>query len=233
MPLSPVVRAPLSLTIAQQLREAILDGTLAPHEELPTEAEMTRTFGVSRPTVREALRVLQSQGLVTGADTVSTARPRVSPDRTSGTAALALSTAMRLGAVPLDDLVALRVVLEAEAMREVRTVPPESRECLAVMADAAAATDVEAFHVADVEFHVRLSYAGGNRAIGLVIEVLRESIAGYLLTALQRLPEPAPVLARLCAEHEAIVAALDDGQPELAAERVVAHVRGFYGEGRA
>lgn len=52
------------LQIAEQLRDLILQGSLLPGEQLPSEAQMSANFGVSRNTTREALRVLSSQGLI-------------------------------------------------------------------------------------------------------------------------------------------------------------------------
>lgn len=226
--LAPVARLPLSLEIASRLREAILAGDLPAGEELPTESELASTFGVGRSTVREALRVLQSQGLVTGAESVSTTRPRVTHDRLASTAASALTTALRVSAVSLPDLVALRVLLERDAVQSVTDVPTSARAGLELMRTAAAAGDIEAFHLADVDFHVSLAYAGGNAAIGLVVEVMRGTIAGYLRSALSERGDPVRVLGHLCDEHEAIVAALDSGHQRRAADLVVAHIRGFY-----
>ena len=50
--------------VADQLRELIMSGELAPGERLPNEALLAREFGVSRATVREALRVLAAQNLL-------------------------------------------------------------------------------------------------------------------------------------------------------------------------
>ncbi|MGA9925356.1 MAG: GntR family transcriptional regulator, partial [Isosphaeraceae bacterium] len=50
--------------VLAQLQRKILKGELAPGDRLPSEREMMETFGVSRPTVREALRVAESLGLV-------------------------------------------------------------------------------------------------------------------------------------------------------------------------
>ncbi|MFD0852721.1 GntR family transcriptional regulator, partial [Actinomadura adrarensis] len=60
--LKPVKSAPQQ--ISEAIRQSILDGSLAPGAELPTEAEMAATFNVSRPTLREALRELHSGGLL-------------------------------------------------------------------------------------------------------------------------------------------------------------------------
>ena len=49
--------------VADQLRDRILDGSLSTDDRLPTEVELSEIFGVSRSTVREALRLLASRGL--------------------------------------------------------------------------------------------------------------------------------------------------------------------------
>jgi DNA-binding FadR family transcriptional regulator len=59
------VRIPKSAeVIASQLRRRIADGRLRPGESLPPETQLAEDFGVSRPTLREALRVLEAQGLL-------------------------------------------------------------------------------------------------------------------------------------------------------------------------
>ncbi len=50
--------------VLAQLQRKILQGELTPGDRLPSEREMMDTFGVSRPTIREALRVAESLGLV-------------------------------------------------------------------------------------------------------------------------------------------------------------------------
>jgi DNA-binding FadR family transcriptional regulator len=49
---------------ADHLRKEILEGRLKPGQNLPSEVELMRTFGISRPTLREAIRILESAGLV-------------------------------------------------------------------------------------------------------------------------------------------------------------------------
>ena len=67
----PVVafRAParrrLHEDVAEQLRDAILDGRFAAGRKLPPERELAQEFGVNRTSVREALKVLEGLGLVT------------------------------------------------------------------------------------------------------------------------------------------------------------------------
>src|SRR5260221_13109827 len=56
--------APLYTQIKDTLRARVLDGTYKPHQQMPSESEMTQIFGVSRITVRQALGDLQKEGLI-------------------------------------------------------------------------------------------------------------------------------------------------------------------------
>ncbi len=64
MPFTPVQPKKISSQIADQIRESILAGEYAPGERLPPERELISAFGVSRPSVREALNLLAAMGLV-------------------------------------------------------------------------------------------------------------------------------------------------------------------------
>ena len=63
-PLSSRSPQPLYVQIKDQLRQRILEGDFKPHERLPSENELMKAFGVSRITIRQALRDLHSEGLV-------------------------------------------------------------------------------------------------------------------------------------------------------------------------
>lgn len=224
---SPVRRTPLSLVVSRRIRDAIVSGELSVGSQLPTELELTTQFSVSRSTVREAVRILQAQGLLSGGDTVSTSRPRVSGDLAGSIAGEALENALRLGNVPLPDLVELRLLLEGAAA--VTADPAElgaARASLEVMRQPG--IDVVAFHDADIRFHISLAGAGGNSAFPLVMGALRDAIAGHLRGALEILDDPRPMLEQLAAEHAAILDALDSGDGNRARVLVHAHIWGFY-----
>ena len=61
---TPVSVARASAAIADQIRQSILDGKLEEGDRLPPERELATQFGVSRVTVRDALRILEAAGLV-------------------------------------------------------------------------------------------------------------------------------------------------------------------------
>jgi GntR family transcriptional repressor for pyruvate dehydrogenase complex len=228
----PVTRVPLSLLVSRQIRDAIVAGDLPVGSELPSEGRLGERFGVSRSTIREALRIVQALGLLSGGDTVSTARPRVSVDHTVARASEAIENVLRLGRVPLGDLVELRLAIEGAALGRpaVETARlGEARAALAVMQRPD--VDVATFHDADVRFHLSLAGVSGNGAFPLVMSAVRDAIAGHLLDALQALDDPRPTLERLAGEHDAILAAVESGDCERATRLVRDHVWAFYAEG--
>jgi DNA-binding FadR family transcriptional regulator len=233
MAFNEVVRSPVYLQVAEQLREAILSGELSPGEALPAERELSETFGASRASVREALRVLQAQGLITGG---GAPMPAVVSEESTGPARDALIALLRLNRVELDDLVELRCVLESAALKRAALDPDparlvEARQALEDMR--VPGVSVESFDEADVRFHVALARASGNEATHLVMAALRDAVARHLLAALRAQPNPRRLLRRLTTEHEAILEAVEAGDGDHAASLVDAHIRRFYKAYRA
>jgi DNA-binding FadR family transcriptional regulator len=223
-----VIRSPVYLQVANQLRAAIFAGELEAGDRLPTERDLSLAFGASRASVREALRVLEAQGLITTSG--APARAVVATELASH-AREALVTLMKLGQVGLEDLVELRCVLESAALRRAasqadRDALSQAREALSRMRSAA--LDIQTFDEADLHFHIALVKASGNHAMHLVMLALREAAVRYLMAALERQRDPARVIRRLIGEHEQILAAAEDGDGERAAELVESHIRRFY-----
>src|SRR4051794_32094779 len=105
-------RRPVYEQVAQQLREQILSGELAPGSALPPERELCERFGVGRTTVREALRALQTKGLAVADGPTSPLRVVAADALTTEPLRDTLTHLLRLGRVPMDDLVGLRRALE-------------------------------------------------------------------------------------------------------------------------
>ena len=224
-------RRPVYQQVAAQLRAAILDGELAPGHELPSERELCLRFGVGRTSVREALRALQAQGLVVAAGPTAPLRVTAVDVLSEGPVGEAFTALLRLGGVPLGDLIELRRALEGAALAATaarRPRPDLSAATAALAAMDAAGTDVDAFEVADVQFHLALVEASGNSALRLVMLAVRSSISEHLRTALHRLPDVADELDRLRAEHAGILAAVREGRADDAARAVGDHIRALY-----
>lgn len=222
-------RRPVYEQVADALREAILSGELAPGSALPPERELCERFGVGRTTVREALRALQTKGLAVATGPTSPLRV-VAPDAlTTDPLRDTLVHLLRLGRVPLDDLIGLRIALEGAgaelaATRDPRPDLTAARDQIAFMR--AAGTDLEAFEMADLRFHLEIVRASGNQALTIMMLAVRDTVSKALLSHLEALTRPRPVLAELIAQHEAILQAVIDGDGEAARRLSGEHLQG-------
>lgn len=189
--------------IAQQVVEAILAQKLAPGERLG-EQELAELFGVSRTLVREALMQLQARGFVE----VRTRKgwyvvePSVEEAHDAFSARRIIETGI------------LR-----DAGRPLQSVVRKLRQHIAQEEQAIEGADAatRAFLLAD--FHVCLAECLGQR---LLCDVLRDLTARTTLAA--SLYQSKHDAGQSCAEHAAIVAALEKGQMDQARDQMLAHI---------
>ena len=231
----PVARVRTYELVLQRIEAQIVSGELRAGERLPPERELAEMLGVSRPAVREALRVLEAQGVV---------RSQVGNGPASGTTIDrvprdALSRLLRLhvalGSFPLEDVVETRVTLERSiAVLACRNAKPAdlARMRAALVAMDVSEVDLETFNRCDTEFHVSLADAGANRLMSDMTRAIRESVRMPILAAMTALPETgkrgwARVLDGLRADHHAIFTAVEAGRAEQAADLLESHIRGF------
>lgn len=165
--------------IADELRMLIASGELSEGETLGREPELVERFGVSRPSLREALRILEAEGLITvvrglhGRVIVHEPNERM----TARTAALLLHSRN----VSLADVFEARSQLEPLAaraiasMRSRRAIVAELRAL--IDEEEAAIRDPETFGAANARFHLRLVALAGNQTLSIVAEMLNEVVA--------------------------------------------------------
>ena len=163
--------------IADELRALIVAGELEEGESLGREPDLVERFGVSRPSLREALRILEAEGLITVVRGVLGGVVAHRPDErmTARTAALVLQA---------------RSMIEPAAVRVLATSPSKKAvDELSALVDAQRAVidDPEAFGRANARFHERLVELSGNQTIGIVAEMLNEIIA-RAVTAVSQSP---------------------------------------------
>lgn len=205
-------------------------GRWAVGERLPGERALAEELGVSRPSVREALRVLEAMGIV---------RTAVGSGPDSGATvvdhpAAGLGAAVRLhlasGALPVHDVVELRVLLETWAVSTAaRRVPAPSFDDAELLLDRmdAAEVSVETFLELDTAFHVALAAASGNVLVEAVMLGLRGAIGAYVTDGAQRLTDWPATAERLRAEHREVLRAVRDRASAEAGAAVAAHIEGF------
>lgn len=177
----PVNRSSLSSQIADQLQEAILDGTLKADDRLPTEEELSKRYQVSRPTIREALKRLAAKNLVrskrgpTGGTFVT--KPSVAQLSDSLTSAATMLVSLK--EVDLDEINAARLELETTCCRLAAEERTEAQ--LAALADELERQKndlitAEDFCASDVRFHRIIADASGNRMLSFVMYAVIEAL---------------------------------------------------------
>ena len=123
---APVQRVPTYELVLRRIEEQLINRTLRPGDRLPPEREFAAALGASRPAVREALRVLQAQGVLrsavgTGADSGTIVTPAP-----SGALTRLLRVHLAVASFPLSDVVEARVMLERfSALGAVKAITPE------------------------------------------------------------------------------------------------------------
>lgn len=165
--------------IADELRSLIVDGQLTEGESLGHEPDLVERFGVSRPSLREALRILEAEGLISVIRGVHGGVIVHQPDErmTARTAALVLQSRQ----VPLADVFEARSTLEPAAAREVARSTRRrsaSQELIRLIdAQEACIDDPDLFAEANATFHERLVALAGNQTLSIVAEMLNEIVS--------------------------------------------------------
>jgi DNA-binding FadR family transcriptional regulator len=229
-----MVQAPrLADQVADRIRELIIDGTLDDGERLPPLEALVEQFGVSIPSIREAVRLLESEGLISvqrgsvGGSVVH--RPS---DRT---AAYTLAMLLRSRKTTLEDVAEAMTLLDpvcamvcARRSDRKKTVVPELRKVNKTALDLLD-EDSLAFTNAMASFHHVIEKYCGNNTLTLLVGALgsiwavnfREWAVASLIHG--SLPDRAQRLRSL-EEHERIVDLIADGAEGQVAQAMTEHV---------
>ena len=195
---------PLRDVVFQTLRQAILRGRLQPGERL-MEIHLAQKLGVSRTPVREAIRMLELEGLVS-----------MVPRRGAIVAEITVSD--------LEDVLEVREALEELAVKKAcQNMNEEQLEKLKQAAKRFSdclEEDLLASAQADVDFHEIICEATKNKRLVQILNNIREQIYRYRLENLK----DRSTHANLVEEHAAICCALEERSEEKASEAVRIHI---------
>lgn len=208
--------------IAQQILNLIGTEEIRPGDRLPSERELAALLGVSRPSVREAVKVLEAQGRlhVRHGQGVFVASPQSQKD---------LRAALAQQEITLGELFAMREVLEVPAAGWAATAAQSADRLAAASAaldelNGASNADPPDFTLLqslDASFHMRIVEAADNRFLRQTLGVLQEMLATSMETTLL-VPGR---LAKSRAEHERILDALNRGDSTAARTAARRHIR--------
>ena len=215
--------------VVEQIQEAILEGQLKVGEQLPPERRLIEMFGVSRGTLREALRVLQQKGMIeikTGVTGGSIIRGVTAESFSENLALL-----IRYQKVSLQDLADFREGIEgtvaALAAERATTEDIRTLKALYDQSAAAFAAGPEQWDIAircDEQIHLALARISGNALFITVLETVYQNIHTYYE---RYLPMNESVLRENINDLKVIIEAIEAKDATKAHDRACHHVRKF------
>jgi DNA-binding FadR family transcriptional regulator len=217
-------RTTLVEQVAQNLMDFIEDNQLKPGDTLPASAELADNFGVSRPVVREALKFLEAKGLI---EIANGKKPAVKPITTEPLLGF-FDRIVKVEREALREFMEVRQGLEIQSasLAALRRTPEELQELKVVItAMAQNLDDPDAFADLDVEFHLLIAKASHNTMLVRLIKSIRESLRVTVGEGLRHRftdKQFEPVQRG----HEAILRAIEQGNPAAASEAMRAHFEG-------
>ena len=214
-----VQRDALPDRIAARLIDLIKERQLKAGDRLPPERELAASMGVSRSSLREALRALAMLGVAEMRHGDGTYLTALQPDTLMRPVGLVLA----LSDSGLEELFEARKLVEPglAALAAQRISDADAAELQrSAEASAAALEDPEAFMFADIELHAKIARAASNA----VLERLLDSIAGMGIASRRRTGRLAPVREQSARDHHAIAAAIAAHDPQEASAAMLRHL---------
>lgn len=210
--------------VARQLRQAILDGTYAPGDRLPIERELSERFEVSRSTVRQALLILEQQGLVR-VRSGSGGGPFVA-EPSMPAAITAFENLLTLDQSSVAEFARAKFVLEpAISAYAAEAISGQDLDRLAANLERThqQITRGEDITETAVEFHAMLINSTRNRFLAAIVELLSRT--------LDRIPGPPSGGVdqwRVLTEHQRVLEALKRREPEEIRRLMSEHIAGIW-----
>jgi GntR family transcriptional regulator, transcriptional repressor for pyruvate dehydrogenase complex len=217
--IAPIKKTRVAEEVADRIRTLILNGTFAQGQPLPSERVLTEQFGVSRGSIRDALRMLETIGLIETQHGRGTFPRELTVDRL---------------VAPLASMMAFQSDLQDELMDVRRMFEPAVARVAANRATEKDFGDLQRIldaqrlklkkgHsaiVEDTEFHAALARATGNRVVVSLMATLNDLLVESRTQSLKQKGRPAKSIEG----HEAVVAALRRRDPDAAAQAMSQHI---------
>jgi len=218
LPTAGASKEDITSTLVGAFKQLISEGSLVPGSRLPSERELAESFGVSRSSLRQALKVLEIMGVIS---------QRVGDGTYLNTAAASilsepLEFLILLDGISFHELMEARLIVEPElaaraAARATANDVAELRRALSAMETRRLEHDQ--FVEADMRFHQAVFRIAGNRVCSLMFTVVHSSLE-RLIRLTSQLVEPEHTLQL----HKRIYLAIRRGDAEQARRRMIEHL---------
>ena len=220
---APLARASVAEMVARRILDMVTAGALKPGDQLPPERDMAEALGVSRPSVREAIRGLAIMGVVRSRQGGGSTITALDGDALLGPIRFFLS----LEDVNIRELYDARALIESDVARRAAVHMPDAvlaQLDAILLTQKAILTDAGAFRLSDYAFHEAI-WAGSGNAF---LKRIGESLNVLGLEFRTRASETAGVLAQSYADHCQLRDALRARDPEAAAQAAERHMQNVY-----
>ncbi len=225
MQLRPIKPAKISDAIVNQLKELILNGSLKPGDRLPSERELVQQLSVSRPSVREALLILEAKGMVKcrqgGGTFVSDVLAPFIVDP--------LADLIKDNPEAISDVLECRHGLEelATSYAALRATPANRkiiREHMLALNEANQERDLERSAKADADFHMAIAEAAQNVALIHITRSLFDLLSKQMMSNWEQLLTNPESCDQIHDQHQYIYEAILSGDPDMARNAAHTHL---------
>ncbi|MFD8542626.1 FadR/GntR family transcriptional regulator [Streptomyces sp. NPDC059649] len=202
------------------LRHMIATGRLGPGERIPPEGELCEELGVSRGSLREAVRMLAALGVIEPRHGSGTYVSQLRPEDVIGSLSLTLELLPLSG---LLEVYEIRRVLEVHvaAQAAARSTPETVRTLFALIEEMEATDDPTKASELDHRFHAEIARVGGSPTLVSLLAVFRARSRKYQVFTL---PEGPELRSKSDDDHRVLATAIADRDPVAAAGAAQAHV---------
>jgi GntR family transcriptional repressor for pyruvate dehydrogenase complex len=223
MKFQPIKPKKISSQIADQIRISILAGDFSPGDKLPPERKLAELFGVSRPSVREALKALASAGLITsqhgGGTVVMSLMETASPNALSGLIRMRQDRAL--------DVIEVRKCMESwtSFYAAQRALPEDIRRMESVIAGME--RNLEGLRQSedlDANFHILIARATHNIVWLHLMQNIFDAMKEFQQTVWRAVYITGDDHHTLYKHHRAIFEAIKAKSAETARETMMAHL---------
>lgn len=214
----------VTATVVGKLEQLVL-AELEPGSELPGESDLAADLGVSRLTVREAIKSLQARGLV---EIRKGRRPTVAFPNARPIGDFFTAT-IRRDPRHLLDLLEVRLALEVHiaslaATRATRAATMAMEMALDAMRRESAGSDHDAVHEADIRFHEALATASGNQLLSFLMEAMETPLHASRMQSLRGHLTRGGTVADVIEQHQRILDRVKARDAKGAAAAMRAHL---------
>ncbi|MCX7787861.1 MAG: GntR family transcriptional regulator [Spirochaetes bacterium] len=220
---------PLKQLVVNELEGKILSGKIPSGSKLPSEAELSKTLGVGRRTIREALHILQARGLVEIRQGKGAFVIRNDFDTYLTALSGNISSYLKTNKGKIEHVLEIREIFEIHALKAIidnrnTLVLSRLRDNIQVQKQAFATQDSALYHRTHLDFHTLLIQSLDNPIILMVYEQIMKLIED-IVQFYAHVPEQ---MERSIQEHEDIVASLEAADLSQSVQKMITHLSRAY-----